>query len=73
MLEIIEILEVKKEDLKSALKCDFRNFEDAIQHSVATREKDIKTIIKRNTKDYKKSNISVFSPDTFLKLLDFEK
>ena len=73
LLKIIEVLEVKKEDLQNAVKSDFRDFEDAIQHSVAIREKNIKTIITRNTKDYKKSKISVFTPDAFLKLLDYEE
>ena len=69
LLELIEVLGVTKVDILNALKSDFKDFEDAIQHSVAVNENNIKSIITRNTKDYKRSKISVFSPDAFIKMI----
>ena len=73
LLELLEVLEVTKSDLTSALKSDINDFEDAIQHSVAIRVDEINSIITRNIKDYKRSKISVFSPDAFLKLVNNER
>lgn len=73
LLELTEILGVTKVDILNALKSDFKDFEDAIQHSVAVNENNIKSIITRNTKDYKKSKISVFSPDVFIKMVKNEQ
>ncbi|WP_341291186.1 type II toxin-antitoxin system VapC family toxin [Catalinimonas locisalis] len=69
LMELLQVLDVTENDLRVALKSNFKDFEDAIQHAVATREASIKSIITRNVKDYKKSSISVFDPDDFLKIL----
>ncbi len=73
LLDIIEVLGVTKVDILNALKSSFKDFEDAIQHSVAVNENSIKSIITRNTKDYKRSKISVFSPDIFIKMIKHER
>lgn len=73
LLEIVDVLSVSKADIINAIKSDFKDFEDAIQHSVAMSGKRIKTIITRNTKDYKKSKLSVFNPDTFIKMIKNER
>lgn len=72
LMELLQVLNVTENDLRLALKSNFKDFEDAIQHAVATREASIKCIITRNVKDYKKSSISVFKPNEFLKILDTE-
>ena len=73
LLDLIDVLGVSKDDLRNAIKSDFRYFEDAIQHSVAVKENGSKSIINRNTKDYRKSKISVFSPDNFIKVMENEQ
>jgi predicted nucleic acid-binding protein len=73
LLDLLEVLEVTKTDITSALKSDINDFEDAIQHSVAIKVDKINSIVTRNTKDYKRSKISVFSPDAFLKLIKNER
>jgi len=73
LLELIQVLRVNKADILNALKSDFKDFEDAIQHSVAVNEKSIKSIITRNTRDYRKSKMSVFAPDTFIKMVKNEQ
>jgi predicted nucleic acid-binding protein len=73
LLDLLEVLEVTKTDITSALKSDISDFEDAIQHSVAIKVDEINSIVTRNIKDYKRSKISVFSPDAFLKLIKKER
>lgn len=72
LIDLIEIIGVSKEDIKSALKSNFSDFEDAVQYSVALKEQNIKAIITRNIKDYKKSKIAVFAPDAFVKMIKNE-
>jgi predicted nucleic acid-binding protein len=73
LLELLEVLDVTKTDITSSLKSDISDFEDAIQHSVAIKVDEINSIVTRNIKDYKRSKISVFSPDAFLKLIKNER
>ncbi len=65
--ELVRILKVDENIIHSALFSDFKDFEDAIQYFTATEHKRIDIIITRNIKDFKKSEIPVFTPDTFLK------
>ncbi|MCH7535561.1 MAG: PIN domain-containing protein [Bacteroidetes bacterium] len=69
LLEIVDILNETKSDILNALESDFKDFEDATQHSVALSKKNINVILTRNTKDYKKSKIAVFTPETLMKML----
>ncbi len=72
LLNFISILDVSENDIRNAIKSDFKDFEDAIQHSVAAKQKDINSIITRNTKDFKNSGIAVFTPDAFVMMLQNE-
>lgn len=69
LLEMIDVLDVSKKDIIHALNSDFGDFKDAIQHSVAKNTNGIKSIVTRNTKDYRTSDISVFSPDVFVDMM----
>ena len=73
LLEILEVLSVSNEDVKNAIKSKFKDFEDAVQYSVALKEKSIHAIITRNVKDYKSSDISVFNSDDFIKMIKNER
>lgn len=67
LLSILEILVVDKNSIMVALNSDFKDFEDALQNYAAELDGTISLIITRNTKDYKKSELGVMSPDDFLK------
>ncbi len=62
---ISEICELDALIIEKGLNSDFSDFEDSLQYYSALRaECDI--IITRNGKDFKKSQISVMTPDEFL-------
>ena len=59
---------VNEKIIDAALLSDFSDFEDAIQYQVALAEK-CQTIITRNEKDFKNSQIPVMSAEAFLQTL----
>lgn len=65
---LIEIINLPKKAVISALRSDFHDFEDAIQNFSAAGE-GIKILITRNVKDYKASEMAVMSPDLFLRVV----
>lgn len=67
LLTITEVLIIDKEILLQALNSKFKDFEDAIQHYTALKSGTIDTILTRNIKDYKNSEIGVLTPEDYLK------
>lgn len=65
--ELLHILNVDASIVKSALQSGFKDFEDAIQYHAALSDPDIDVIVTRNIKDYKKAELPVMTPGTFLK------
>jgi len=66
LAELVDILKVDSDIVKSALTSDFKDFEDSIQYFAAQEHKKIDFIITRNIKDYKDSSLPVMTPETFL-------
>jgi hypothetical protein len=50
----------------AALDSKFTDFEDALQYFSAIQSNKVNVIITRNTSDYKKSALPVFTPYEFL-------
>jgi tRNA A-37 threonylcarbamoyl transferase component Bud32 len=69
LLDIISIVGVDIDVVKKSLKSVHKNFEDAIQISSASSVKNIDCIVTRNIKDFKLSEIPVFSPEHLWKLI----
>ncbi len=67
LLTITEVLIIDKEVLLQALNSKFKDFEDAIQNYAADKSGTIDTIITRNIKDFKNSEIGVLTPEEYLK------
>lgn len=59
--EMAEIADVTKGVIKKSLKNDFKYFEDAIQYYCALSLNKIDFIVTRDTKDFKKSTISIMT------------
>ena len=69
LLLIINILQIDKEVVEKALTSEFKDFEDALQNFAAINNGEIEVIVTRNIKEYKKSEIAVLTPESFVKLL----
>ena len=65
--KILTIVKVEEQTIKKALESGFSDFEDSIQYFSALENRRIDVIITRNTKDYKKSEISIMTPGDYLK------
>jgi len=66
LLRIIDITEINKNVIIEVLNSKFKDFEDAIQNYAAENSNSIDAILTRNTKDYQKSKLPVFSPEMYL-------
>ncbi len=63
---ILIILKVEEQTIRNALASGFPDFEDSIQYYCAIESKKIDSIITRNTRDYKNSEIPVMTPGDYL-------
>ncbi|MDR1997638.1 MAG: PIN domain-containing protein [Candidatus Margulisbacteria bacterium] len=69
---LLTVLNVDDLILQKALASGFSDFEDAVQYFTALQHK-MDYILTRNTGDYKKSTIPVYTPLEFLKMLEIKK
>jgi len=70
LLTITKILQMDKLVIEKALNSEFKDFEDALQNFAAINYGEIEAIITRNVKDFKKSEIGILTPESFVKLLN---
>jgi predicted nucleic acid-binding protein len=69
LTDFVEIIAVDKKILKKSFQSVIDDFEDAIQNCCAGTISDIQVIITRNKKDFKKSELEIYTPDEFLKTI----
>lgn len=67
LLTIIEIVKMDKNAVVNALNSEFKDFEDALQNFCAMENGKIRIILTRNLKDFKKSELAIMTPETYLK------
>lgn len=67
--QFVEIVAVDTFVLSNAMTSDFKDFEDAIQSFAAESVSEIEAIVTRNLKDFKKSNLPVFAPETAIAIV----
>ena len=70
LLSFVQVLNIDKQSIETALNSQFKDFEDALQNYAAEQNGDIDVIITRNTKDFKKSALAVLTPDGYLTLIN---
>lgn len=70
--ELVNIIPVDQAIIQQSLQSSFSDFEDAIQYYSAISSKSISGIITRNTKDFKRSELPVISPEIAVKLIGEE-
>ena len=68
LLKLVRISNVTQESLEKALVLPFADYEDAVQHAVATSS-GLEAIVTRNLSDYKNATLQVFSPSDYLEKL----
>ena len=68
LFRIIDITRMSKKTVDLALNSDYKDFEDALQNYSAVHIEKLDAIITRNIKDFKNSELAVFSPEMFIKL-----
>lgn len=71
LLSLVGLLDTSAEGIFHAILSDVTDFEDAVMIETAKRTQ-VDCIVTRNTKDYAKSQISVYDPDDFMKNLSKE-
>jgi len=67
LLSIIEIIKMNKNAVFNALNSEFKYFDDALQNFSAMENGEISVILTRNIKDFKKSELAILAPETYLK------
>lgn len=65
---LVSILPFTDKEIGESINAEFKDFEDGIQYFIAVNHK-IDCLITRNTKDYRKANISILTPKEFLQSL----
>ena len=67
LLTFLDVLVIDKNTILQSIEWEFGDFEDALQNYSAESYGSINAIITRNIKDYKKSSLSILTPEMFLK------
>lgn len=70
LLKITEVLQMDRKVVENALNSGFKDFEDSLQNYSAVNNGNIDLILTRNLKDYKNSELGVFTPETYLKSIN---
>jgi len=70
LLKYMSIINMNQKIVLKALNSDFIDFEDALQNFAAIESKHLDIIITRNVKDYKKSSLTIYTPESFLKIIN---
>lgn len=71
LLSLFPVLDTCASDVEQAIVSPVTDYEDAVMVATAERE-HLDCIVKRNIKDYKKSSISVYSPEEFLNCIQYK-
>lgn len=71
LLTIIGMLDSTADDVFHAISSEVSDFEDAVMVETAIRSR-VDCIVTRNTKDYSKSPVPVYTPEQFLATLQQE-
>ncbi|MCX6236589.1 MAG: PIN domain-containing protein [Bacteroidia bacterium] len=66
LLTITDVLMMDKSVIIAALSSKFKDFEDALQNFAAFNAGNIDAILTRNVKDFKNSELGVFTPENYL-------
>ena len=66
LLMVVSIAAVSEQEIRNALEAGWKDFEDAVQYSVALLN-EMAGLVTRNPKDYEGTDINIWSPEQVLK------
>lgn len=69
LTELTEVADVTSKVIAQSFKTEFKDYEDSIQYCSAINLPEVDAIVTRNTKDFKKSTLPVFTPEEAVALL----
>ena len=72
LLSIVSIACVTEQEIAEALELEGSDFEDSVQYAVAYLN-EMDGIVTRNAADYKRAELSVWSPEQIVKKLELER
>ena len=72
LLTVLDVLLMDRNSVLQAIDSGFKDYEDALQYCAASQSGKIDIIITWNIKDFQKSEISVLTPDDYLKIIEKE-
>jgi hypothetical protein len=58
---------MNKNVVLKSLNSSFKDFEDALQNFSAVENGNIQVILTRNVKDFKRSELAILTPESYLK------
>jgi len=68
LMTLTDVLLIDKQIILKAMNSKFKDFEDAMQNYACESHGKIDLILTRNTKDYRKSEISIMTPEQYYKM-----
>jgi predicted nucleic acid-binding protein len=69
LFKVFDVSAVNRMVLETAIESNFRDYEDAVLHQAAFHS-NLEGIVTRNKKDFKKSSLSVYTPDELISILE---
>ena len=66
LLMVVSVAAVSEREIRNALKTGWKDFEDAVQYSIAFLN-EMDGLITRNSKDYEEADINIWSPEQVLR------
>ena len=66
--EFVRVVDLHEDVVREALACDWKDYEDAVQHMSAIKEK-VDCIVTRNKKDFMQSIIPVYTINELMSLM----
>ncbi|GAB1452664.1 PIN domain-containing protein [Draconibacterium sp.] len=70
LFQITDVIQMDRIVVENALNSGFNDFEDSLQNFSAINNGNIDLILTRNLKDYRNSELAVFTPETYIKSLN---
>ena len=72
LLMVVSIAAVTEQEIRNALETGWRDFEDAVQYSVALLN-EMEGLVTRNPRDYEGADIEIWSPEQVLSVYEDKK